>query len=199
MRIANVGDVTIASATLPAAAAHNLTLGSHLSVQRQAGPASPALQAEAAGSTFPAPAGLDPAALVGVLKARINFKFDQQSLEFALRDLQSLVRETVAGAVAFEIQVDGLSLRADGITRNQQIGNFQADNKTVAQVLTQLVRQADPALASVEAEIPRPSGTLVWAAGPPLQGEGSAQVVLITTVKVAQQRGYRIPRDFRNR
>jgi hypothetical protein len=202
IRVANDGDVTIASVTLPAAAAHNLVLGANLFVCREA-LARPTVPAATGPANHDA-AGLAPTVLVGVLKSRIDFKFDQLSLDFALRDLQRLVRETVAGGADFVVKIDGPSLRARGITRNQQIADFQADDQTVASVLTQLVRRADPALARPESRIAaanaaRPAGTLVWAAGPDLQDKHSGQVVWITTEKVARQRRYRIPRDFRNR
>lgn len=205
LRVANDGDVTIVNVTLPATAAHNLTLGSSLFVQRRSvvrpnsvnpTTAKPTTAKPTRGTTSSPSRGLNPAALVAVLKTRIDFNFAQQSLEFALRDLQDLIRETVAEAAAFEIQIDGRALRADGITRNQQISNFQAKNRTVAQVLTQLVREADPALAGAA---PDAQGTLIWAAGQGLQENEGGQVVLITTAIVAQRRGYRIPRDFRNR
>jgi hypothetical protein len=203
LRVANDGDVTIANVTLPAAAAHNLALGSSLFLQRgmaalatNANPsriAMPRLDSEAS-----VPDEIDAAALVNVLKATVDFSFGQQSLEFALRDLQQLIRDTVDGGGAFEIQMDGPSLRDAGITRNQQISNFDARRRTVAQVLTQLVREADPS-RNEGAEASGTEAVLIWAAGPSLQEQKKGQVILITTVRAGKKRGYRIPKNLRNR
>ncbi len=156
---------------------------------------------------------------VRVLRARISFKFDQLSLDEALAGLQEVVRETVPGGEQFAIRLEGNDLRQAGITRNQQIDNFEAASTPVHAVLTQIVRRADPAVSDPNEWLPYKSSNLVWAALPADTGNspvdpvkkaaGSpakphrgrvefAPVIVVTTLAGAKVRDFRLPRQFRN-
>ncbi|MEM8678597.1 MAG: hypothetical protein AAGF97_04485, partial [Planctomycetota bacterium] len=92
------------------------------------------------------------------------------------------------------VTVDGEALRAAGITRNQQIRNFDHVDTPIHQLLTELVRQANPGQAVSPAD---PAQKLVWVAK---KGEPTANstVILITTREAATARSLELPAVFTN-
>ena len=167
----------VANFVLPPKAAHNLLLASEFSV------ASLASTPTAVASS--PPSDQDPMTHVTTLQ------FDQQSLEFALRDLQSLVNDELRIS-NFEIKIAGKDLQLDGITRNQQIKGFSAKNTSVAQILTQIVMLANPDRQTSAADS---NQKLLWVLNPLQPDRGTS--VLVTTRKAADENGYKLPEPFR--
>src|SRR5438105_8715734 len=106
----------IINSVLPASAAHNLVLGAELLVSTAPGQAVIATGSAASG----------PKTIADALQLKTSYSFDQQSLEFAMRDLADDVKSNLKGApFEFAIKIIGDDLKLDGITRNQSIRDFK--------------------------------------------------------------------------
>jgi hypothetical protein len=188
MRVGVENEQAIVNSVLPAMAAHNLVLGGELLVST-----APGQLAAATASTAPA-AAAGPKTINEALQLKTSYSFDNQSLEFAMRDLADDVQSNLKGApFEFAIKIIGDDLKIDGITRNQSIRDFKQENQTVADVLTALVRKANPITT-----VKDPSETdqkLIWVIGPD-PDDASKQVVLITTRAAAAAKKYTLPEVF---
>lgn len=186
LRVAVEGNHVLANSVLPGAAAHNLVLGGELLVSTTPGAAPAAAVASKAVSGAKT---IDDA-----LALKTTYTFDQESLEFAMRDLAADVTTQLKGSpVEFAIKILGDDLKVDGITRNQSIRDFKQENQTIADILTALVRKANPVTT-----VKDPSETdqkLLWLVGPDPENAGK-QVVLITTRTAAKNKKYNLPAVF---
>lgn len=185
LRIGMENQQAIANSVLPLAAAHNLVLGGELLVSTGG---SARVVAAAA------PAAASPKTMEDALQLKTTYSFDQQSLEFAMRDLAEDVKGKLPGApFEFAIKILGDDLKLDGITRNQSIRGFQQENQTVADILTALVRKANPVTTVKDpSEVDQ---KLVWVIGPDPEAAGK-QVILITTRAAATTKKYNLPAAF---
>jgi hypothetical protein len=185
MRMGVENEQAIMNAYLPAAAAHNLALGSELVISSAPGRSVAVSAAPAAGG---------PKTIAEALQLKTSFSFDSQPLEFAMRDLAEEVKSNAKGApFQFAIKIIGDDLKLEGITRNQSIRDFKQENQTVADILTALVRKANPVTTVKE-----PSETdqkLVWLIGPD-PDDAAKQTVLITTRSAAAAKKYTLPDVF---
>jgi hypothetical protein len=186
MRIGVENEQAIVNSVLPTAAAHNLVLGGELLI------ATVPSASTAVVTTAEAPSG--PKTIEEVLQLKTTFSFDQQSLEFAMRDLAEDVKGNLKNApLQFEIKILGDDLKLDGITRNQSIRDFKQENQTVADILTALVRTANPVTTVKDAS--EPDQKLVWVIGPDPESPGR-QVILITTRAAAAAKKLQLPPPF---
>ena len=171
----------IVNVSLPARAAHNLVLIAELASAERA-------------VRQPAPAeDVPPVTLTDLLNAKVDFRFAQLSLEQALDQLSQQVLDRhpqFRDVVTFK--VDGASLQIAGITRNQQINDFDARDARLSRILTQLMVLANPDKSATSAK--SPTQTLIWT----VTGQNGAWTILTTTREAATRKAYRIPRDFRN-
>lgn len=166
--------------SLPAAAAHNLLLGGQLLLAEDG-------QVD---STPPSTA----LSLKQALNIRIEYAFSQQSFDDAF---QGLIRQVNATTPAAELslQVDGTSLAAAGVNRNQELANFRPGRRTVAQLLTLLSMRGNPTRARHPSE---PAQSVIWTVAPhPERPE--KQVLLITSRQAAEKNGYPLPTVFRKK
>jgi eukaryotic-like serine/threonine-protein kinase len=185
LRIGVENDQAIVNAVLPATAAHNLVLGGELLVST-----SPGNSAAVAGPS----AASGPQTIADALQLKTTYRFDQQSLEFAVRDLAEDVQGNLKNApVEFAIKIIGDDLKLDGITRNQSIRDFQQESQTVADILTALVRKANPVTTVKDPS--EADQKLVWVIGPDPDSPGK-QTVLITTRAAAVAKKYTLPPPF---
>lgn len=145
LRVTRLAEVTLANASLPIHASHNLFCGILLARRIQA-----THDEVVSRPRLP----LDWSAL---LSQPVTYRFEQRPLDDAVAGLERLIREAVPGAEWVRLVVDGSSLEAAGITRNQQIRDFQANDLRLADVLQKLADLAQPARRA------RESGDLVWA------------------------------------
>lgn len=188
LRIGVENEQAVVNSVLPPFAAHNLVLGGELLLNSGPGAAVAAVSAAPAAS----PAGLQ--TLEEVLQLRTTFSFDAQSLEFAMRDLVEDVKGNLKGSpVQFAIKILGSDLEKEGITRNQTIRDFKQENQTVADILTALVRKANP-ITTVQdpSELDQ---KLIWVIGPD-PDQPATKVVLVTTRAAAAERNYALPAPF---
>jgi eukaryotic-like serine/threonine-protein kinase len=128
------------------------------------------------------------------MQTKTSFSFDQQSLEFAMRDLADDVKANLRGApFDFSIKIIGDDLKLDGITRNQSIRDFKQENQTVADILTALVLKANPVTTVKDPS--EKDQKLVWAIGPDPDNP-SKEAVLITTRTAAAAKKYMLGPPF---
>jgi hypothetical protein len=88
----------------------------------------------------------------------------------------------------FEIRIEGDELSLEGITQNQRPGNFEIENRSLADILTEIMVRANP---NKNIRGPQdPECKLVWAIQP------VEQIVLITTRNAANRKKYLLPLQF---
>ncbi|MAV38797.1 MAG: hypothetical protein CMJ59_25445, partial [Planctomycetaceae bacterium] len=185
MRIGVGGDEAVINGVLPSQAAHNLLFGGTMFLLAQPGVA-------IAGNPAAKPQG--PQTVEALLATKLDLSFDQQSLEFAIRDLGQEVKDRhPVLPFAFRIQIVGTDLENDGITRNQQVRDINLTDKSLAEALTQIVvvAQATGKPAS------HPDQKLVWVVGPD-PDQPQSQIVLVTTRIAAMKKNYELPAVFRS-
>jgi serine/threonine protein kinase len=187
MRTGVDNETAMVNSVLPAAAAHNLVLGGELLISTTPGQG-------VASVTPAASSGGGPKTIADAMQIKTSYSFDSQSLEFAMRDLADDVKSNLKGApLDFEIKIIGDDLKLDGITRNQSIRDFKQENQTVADILTALVRKANPVTTVKDPS--EADQKLVWLIGPDPDNPAK-QVVLITTRNAAKAKKYTLPSVF---
>ncbi len=181
-----VGDLATINWVLPAEGAHNLALAVDLLMASMAMPRRDITARP--GDEREKPENIDWPRL---LSSRLDFEVVQQSLEFSVQDLTTIVGERFP-AIDFDVRIDGAALQEEGITRNQQIRNFRQPNRTLSDILTALVQRANPVPTD---RVSAPEQKLIWAYEPRLAEEGPFRVHL-TTRKGATSAGWTIPPVF---
>lgn len=171
------------NAYLPPQAAADLAVGTELVIHAAAG-------ARAVAATTDAPKG--PATVEEALQEKITLKFASDQLDFAVAKVKSTLEEKYpAMPLKLNLRIMGNDLQANGITRNQQVREFDQQDKTIAEVLTAMVQKANP--PPVE-DPTTPEQKLLWVvANDPDSGEKS---ILITTRDAAAANGYELPAAF---
>lgn len=135
-----------------------------------------------------------PKTLDDLLAAKVGLGFAQQSLEFSMRDLVAAAKEEYPDMpVDFQIKIIGPDLQKEGITRNQQIRDFDAKGVAVSDILTQLVRKANPVTTVQSAD--EIDQKLVWLVGPDPDNL-SNKIILITTRTAAGEKNLTLPAVF---
>jgi eukaryotic-like serine/threonine-protein kinase len=185
LRIGVENDQAIANSVLPPSAAHNLLLGGELLVATSPGPAA---------AVAAAPAASGPKTIEDALALKTSYSFDSQSLEFAISGLADEVKSNLTGSpLEFAIKIIGADLEKDGITRNQTIRDFKQENQTVADILTALVRKANP-ITTVK-DPSEAEQKLVWVVAPNPDNV-SQPAILITTRAAAAAKKLTLPSQF---
>jgi len=184
-RVSAEGQQAIINGYLPAAAGPNLLAATELTLASRPGAA-----VVAGGPSEPQIKTFE-----DLLNQRISLAFPQQSLEFAIRDLGDEVKDQFK-SLPFEptIKILGEDLKLDGITRNQQVRDFDQQNKTIAEILTALVMKANP-VTTVKSPSEKDQ-KLIWVLGPD-PTEPSRKILLITTRQAAEAKKYELPAVFK--
>ncbi len=177
-RVVPDANQVIANVALPPQAAHNLVLATEIvsSLDRRT---TPATQQRIVNS------------IDSILAHKMTMEFPQQSLESAVRDVAMLVNEQLPDA-NFAISIVGADLLLDGITRNQQIKDFRQSDVSVAQILTAILRMANPDPTATSSTDPKQK--LVWV----IDKRAGSPTILVTTRAGAAQKGYELPSAFRS-
>lgn len=178
-RVVAEGKQVSVSVALPAEAVHNLLLAAELTL---ISPERPSVATAVDRSDW---------TLAELLEQPISVRFAQKSLEFALQDVMNQVRDDYRELpFEFVIEIIGTDLQPEGITRNQQLSNFEVINKPLSQVLTQMVMKANPSqnVTSPTDEEQK----LVW-----VPSNNEAGKILITTRDAVNRKGFALPAAFR--
>ena len=132
----------------------------------------------------------DAGKLEDALAESISLKLERASLEECLK---AVAQKSRAKHDGFTIKILGEDLQREGITRNQSIRGYEATDKPVAEILTDLVLRGDPSSGTKD---PADQGLrLIWivAANP---DDAEKLAILITTRAGAAKRGDKLPKVF---
>lgn len=132
----------------------------------------------------------DAGKLEDALAETVSLKIERSSLEECFNALANKVRAEHAG---FTIKIIGDDLKFEGITRNQSIRDYEATDKPVAEILTDLVLRGDPNVGPKDASDPQQKLIWIVAANP---DDAEKLAILITTRAGAAKRGDKVPKFF---
>lgn len=170
-------DCAVLRCYLPAIAAHNLLLGTELTLAQSG--------AQGAFTATTSPSSSTPLTLGERLQKRTSLRFGRDTLETALRMLST--------DIGVPITIRGSDLQAEGITKNQSFGVDVAD-KRADEILVEILRLANPdKLATGPADARQ---KLVYVVKETGGGEKEAREIIVTTRAAAKQRGDRLPAAF---
>lgn len=125
---------------LPKEATSNLAIGSWMSLVGGGGGSLPTKVA-----ATPKPANSAMKTVDEMLDAKISLRIEQESLEVVLQAIANELKESHNGGVeALPMAINGNAFQKDGITRNQQVRNFDFKETAVREILTALCRKANP-------------------------------------------------------
>lgn len=173
------------NALLPPEAPHNLAFASEMLLASPQG-------APVASRTETSETG--PSTLEEVMRERMSLRFDQLALEAALAAIVSDIRESYPRLpFEFDVKIVGEDFEKGGITRNQQVVNFDQRDATVEEVLTALVQRANP-ITTVRSPS-EPDQKLIWVLAPD-PDRPSRTIVLLTTREGAEARDWPLPAVF---
>jgi hypothetical protein len=134
-----------------------------------------------------------PASLAELLERKLTIRFAQDSLESALANIENEVRDAFPNLpFPWAIRILGADLEKNGITRNQQIRDFDQTDKTIAEILTAMVQRANPKAVTGPRDV---NQQLVWVIGPDPDQPGRT-ILLITTRDAAAEKQYPVPAVF---
>ena len=126
----------IVNAYLPPEAISNLMIGSWMASQRD-------WNAVAAGP--PSKPTAPTKQIEEWLATPITIRIEQDSLENVLQAVATELKDASGSATdPLPMAIQGAAFQKDGITRNQQVRNFEFTNTPIRQVLTGLARRANP-------------------------------------------------------
>ncbi len=130
----------IMNAYLAPEAAPNLLLASWIALQDTA--TIPGSSVAATGAPTPAQA---PLSLEAYLGRTIRLSFDQEPIEVALSLIgEAANRDLPAGTPTLSFVLDGDAFEKAGITRNQQLRDFNMNGKSVREALTEVAKRGNP-------------------------------------------------------
>lgn len=171
---------------LPPMAAHNLIAGSEL------------VTAFSYGTTAPQNAAKKtaPANLLALLESRRDLNVTTNpDLNVLLNGIRNeIVDEYGQLPFNFEIKLVGNDLQKEGITQNQRPGDFQMQDKSLGEILTEIMVRCNP-----DKNISGPNDPnckLVWAVGPNPNSPDQI-AILITTREGVQNRKLELPDVFK--
>lgn len=186
-RVGVEDDVAIINAVTPGPLAHNLVFGGELALMSTPGAMVASTGPAAAGATMPK--NVDE-----ILKHKITFEVPRNDMNLTMADLEKEITSDLPGLeVPFAIKIIGKDLETEGITRNMAIVDFKMENSSLADVLTGLVRKANPVTTVKDAS--ELDQKLIWVVGPD-PDKPNQQVILITTRKAAETKKYTLPAPF---
>jgi len=182
-RVGDDDGQTVLNAVLHPSAASNMALAAELTMAQTPG---------AVAIVGTPTESKTPKTIQELLNHRTSMSFSQKSLEFAMADIATDIKEDLDDLpFNFQVKIVGADLEKDGLTRNQQIRGVSEKDKTVAEILTAVVVTA---MATGE-PITAPSQKMIWVVGPNPEN-ASEQIILVTTRKAAAEKGYTVPKVF---
>lgn len=129
-----------------------------------------------------------------LLRREIRILFDQESIEEALALISEAANEGISDeARRIRFDLDSAAFEQAGITRNQQIRDFQISNQPLRVALTELVRRGNP-IPNVQ-DLRQPEQQLIWVVKEDAQMPGR-RLVLLTTRMAAKTDRIPLPDEF---
>lgn len=179
----------IMNAYLPTDAAPNLLMASWIAVQEGATLAG-GLEMQSSGGG----AAAQPLSLDEYLGRTIKISFDQEPIEVALRLIGEEANDSLpAGTPALRFALDGDAFEKAGITRNQQLREFDMSGKSVREALTEVAKRGNP-VTTVQSTT-ETDQKLIWVIKDDPDNAGQ-QMVSLTTRTAATAAEIPLPKEF---
>jgi serine/threonine protein kinase len=175
--------MAIANTYLPAQAVPQVTLAAVLALNTPAG-------ATASGGS---PKATKPLTVEEMLNRKMSVSFDQESLEFAIDNIkQAFSKDLPSDSKMPKIRILGGDLQLMGITQNQQVRDFKQANIPLRQVLTDLVRRANPDKTATGSKDEKQA--LIWVVVDDAENPGIKEILVTTRQSAANK--YDLPPEF---
>ncbi|QDV23307.1 serine/threonine protein kinase [Aureliella helgolandensis] len=187
-RVSVEDGVAIANLYLPSDASINLLLASWIALQQGA------TISEGATQVLSSPTVGSPFTVDQYLERPIRIRFDQEPIEVALQLVEEEANSGLPpGASPMRFVLDGDAFELAGITRNQQLRDFQFESISVRAALTEIAKRGNPATPGTD--LRHPDQKLIWVATPDATSPGNTMVSL-TTRAAAAAASQKIPQEF---
>lgn len=183
-RVAAEREGVVANCWLPEPALHNLVAGAELAMAVGPDGVETVVATEL-------PTNIDQ-----LLQTRRTLRItNSPDLRLLMEDFQNEIRNDFQDlSFEFNIRLMGEDLQADGITQNQRPGNLDLADKTIAEILTEIMYRANPDKNATGTRDEKCK--LVWVIADDPDKPGN-QAVLVTTRKAAAAKAYSLPDAFR--
>ena len=177
-------EMAITNAYLPAQAVPQVVLATVLALNTPEG------GSVATGGAVPK----KPLSIEELLNRKMSVTFEQESLEFAINNIVTAYeRDLPSGSKLPNIRIIGGDLQLMGITQNQQVRNFTQTNTPLRQVLTELLRLANPDKTATGPDDEKQA--LIWVVTDDAKKPGTKEII-VTTRNSAQGK-YEVPPEFK--
>ena len=177
-------EMAIANAYLPAQAVPQVMLATVLALNTP----------EGSSAATGAPAPKKSLSIEELLNRKMSVTFEQESLEFAIDNIvTAFERDLPSESKLPNIRIIGGDLQLMGITQNQQVRNFKQANVPLRQVLTELLRLANPDKTATGPKDAKQA--LIWVVEDDVTKPGTKEI-LITTRNSAKDK-YEVPPEFK--
>ncbi|MCD0460467.1 serine/threonine-protein kinase [Roseiconus lacunae] len=178
------GPTVVASAYLPTEAAAQVSLATVLAMNTAQGQAADQATSETTAMS-----------MEDLLSRPMSISFLQLSLQFSIDAVADEFRQDLPKGTAMpKLRIVGGDLELNGITQNQQIRGFEKDSVPLRQVLTDVVRAANPDPTATGPKDPKQA--LIWVVHPTGKPPAESEI-LITTRDAAAKKNYELPEEFR--
>jgi serine/threonine protein kinase len=122
-----------------------------------------------------------------LLDRPMKIAFDQESLEVSLQSIAEAAADGLPESQPrLVMELDYNSMEKEGITQNQQIRQFQHDGKPLREVLTDLVRRANPVVGVTDSTLP--DQKLLWVLVDAPDKPGGKMIRITTRVSAAENK-----------
>lgn len=188
----------IANGYLPSESLSGLLIGCWLALQQFNAPVNSLAQPSGGVRTGDAPSA--PLTTQQFLQRRIRLSFAQEPIERALALVgeeanEGLLANSIgpASSQAWRFVLDGSAFERSGITRNQQLRDFEVRDQSVRQALTEIAKRGNPVTTVKDTRDNQQQ--LIWVVKDDDQQPGQP-MVLLTTRSAAEAAGWQLPEEF---
>lgn len=188
-RVGTENGQAIANGYLPSEAAPNLLYASWMALQPSA-----TLPLGTVGAGGGAPATQPPLTTEQILQRPITVAVDQQGIEVVLQLIGEQANDQLPpGTKPLRFELDGAAFQRSGITRNQQIRDFNVQSQPVRTALTELARRGNPVPGV--SDLKSADQKLIWVILQNAERRDEA-VVSLTSREAATASNYPLPAEF---
>ena len=177
-------EMAIANAYLPAQAVPQVALATVLALNTPEG--------GSVATGVPAPK--KPLSIEELLNRKMSVTFEQESLEFAIDNIvTAFERDLPRGSKLPNVRIVGGDLQLMGITQNQQVRDFKQTNVPLRQVLTALLRLANPDKTATGPKDEKQA--LIWVLEDDATKPGTKEILV--TTRASAKGKYEVPPEFK--
>jgi hypothetical protein len=184
----------IANLYMPRVAVDNLTVGTWMALAGGAGGAGGSSTGMQSMASQPDRTTQPAFSVESLLDRPMSLTFAQESLEMSLAAIATEFNDSLpADSPRVEMMINGGAFQKEGITQNQQIRDFSFERTPLRQVLTNLVRRANP-VTTVQSPTEKDQ-KIVWVVLDNPDSPGSKKIEL-TTRAWAETNSVQLPKEF---